>query len=57
MAELQETSSQYAENIRCCDYTEVGKDKLQWFSVQRSQQVPIDDSMITEKALFLCRKV
>ena len=51
MAALQETSS-HTKKIRNCDYAEVDKTVFQWFSLQRSQHVPTDGTMIKWKALF-----
>ena len=55
LAVLQETSS-HTKKIRCCDCGEVDKAVFQWFSLQRSQHVSIDSTMIKEKALFYAEK-
>ena len=55
LAALQETSS-HTKMIRSCDYEEVDKAVFQWFSLQRSQHVPIDGAMIKENSTFLCLK-
>ena len=52
---LQETSS-HTKKIRSCDYEEVDKVVCQWFTLQRSRHVPIDGTIITEKALFYAEK-
>ena len=55
LAVLQETSS-HTKKIRICDYAEVDKAVFQWFSLQKSQHVPIDGTMIKEKAFFYAAK-
>ena len=52
---LQETSS-HTKKLRSCDYEEVDKAVYQWFTLQRSQHIPIDCAMIKEKALFYAEK-
>ena len=37
--------------MRCCDYEQVDKAVFKWFSLQRSQNVPIDGPILLEKAL------
>ena len=49
---LEQTSSN-TKKLRGCDYEQVDKAVLKWFSLQRSQNIPIDGTMIKEKALFL----
>ena len=46
-----EQSSSDATKMRRCDYEQVGKAVFKWFSLQRSQNVPIDGSILKEKAL------
>lgn len=47
---LEQNSSE-AKKLRSCDYEQVDKAVLKWFSLQRSQNVPIDGPMLKEKAL------
>ena len=44
-------SSSEAEKMRGCDYEQVEKAIFKWFSLQRSQNVPIDGRILKEKAL------
>ena len=46
-----EQSSSEAKKMRGCDYEQVDQAVLKWFSLQRSQNVPIDGPMLKEKAL------
>ena len=46
-----EQSFSDAKKMRGCDYEQVDKTIFKWFSLQRSQNVPIDDPIIKEKAL------
>ena len=46
-----EQSSSDAKKIRGCDYEQVDKAVFKWFSLQRSQNVPIDGPILKEKAL------
>ena len=50
-----EQSSSDAEKMRRCDYEQVGKAVFKWFSLQRSQNVPIDGPILKEKALQLAK--
>ena len=52
---LEQTSSN-TKKIRECDYKQVDKAILKWLSLQRSQNVPIDGTMIKEKVLFFAEK-
>jgi len=52
---LEEVSSS-SKKLRGCDYGEVDKAVLKWFSLQRSQNVPIDGPMLKEKALQFAEK-
>ena len=52
---LEKTSSN-TKKLRGCDYEQVDKAVLKWFSLQRSQNIPIDGTMIKEKALFFAEK-
>lgn len=47
---LEQNSSE-SKKIRSCNYEQVDKAVLKWFSLQRSQNVPIDGQMLKEKAL------
>ena len=46
-----EQSSSEAKKMRGCDYEQVDKAVFKWFSLQRSQNVPIDGPILKEKAL------
>ena len=46
-----EQSSFDAKKMRGCDYEQVDKAFFKWFSLQRSQNVPIDGPILLEKAL------
>ena len=46
-----EQSSSDAKKMRRCDYEQADKAVFKWFSLQRSQNVPIDGPMLKEKAL------
>ena len=46
-----EQSSSDAKKMRGCDYEQVGKAVFKWFSLQRSQNIPIDSPILKEKAL------
>ena len=52
---LEETSSS-TKRLRGCDYEQVDKAILKWFCLQRSQHIPIDGTMIKEKALVFAEK-
>ena len=39
-----------------CNYKQVDKAILNWFSLQSSQNVPIDGTMIQEKVLLFAKK-
>ena len=49
--ERLEQSSSDAKKIQGCDYEQVDKAVFKWFSLQRSQNVPIDGPILKEKAL------
>ena len=51
MFEVLEQSSFDAKKMRGCDYEQVDKAVFKWFSLQRSQNVPIDGPILKEKAL------
>ena len=46
-----EQSSSDAKKMRGCDYEQVDKAVFKWFSLQRSQNVPINGPILKEKAL------
>ena len=50
-----EQSSSDAKKIRRCDYEQVDKAVFNRFSLQRSQNVPIDRPILKEKALQLAK--
>ena len=52
---LEQTSSN-AKKLRGCDYEQVDEAILKWFSLQRSQNIAIDGTMI-KKALLLLKKI
>ena len=43
--------------LRDCQYKKVYKALFEWFVLQRSQNIPIDGSMIQEKRLFFAEKL
>ena len=45
-----EQSSSDAKKMRRCDYEQVDKAVFKWFSLHRSQNVPIDGPILKEKA-------
>ena len=47
---LEQCSSD-AQKMRRCDYEQVDKAVFKWFSLQRSQNDPIDGPILKEKAL------
>ena len=51
MFEGLEQSSSDAKKMRRCDYEQVDKVVFKWFSLQRSQNVPIDGPILKERAL------
>ena len=46
-----EQSSSDAKKMQGCDHEQVDKAAFKWFSLQRSQNVPIDGPILKEKAL------
>ena len=46
-----EQSSSDAKKMQRCDYEQVDKAVFKWFSLQRSQNVPIDGPILKEKVL------
>ena len=46
-----EQGSSKAKKIRGCDYEQIDKAVFKWFTLQRSQNIPIDGSFIQQKAL------
>ena len=48
-------SAPSTKKLRGCQYEKVKKALFEWFVLQRSQNIPIDGSMIQEKGLFLPR--
>ena len=46
-----EQSSSDAKKMRGCDYEKMDKAVFKWFSLQRSQKVPIDGPILQEKVL------
>ena len=45
------------KKLRGCQYEKVDKALFEWFVLQRSQNIPIDGSMIQEKGLFFSEKL
>ena len=45
------------KKLRGCQYEKVYKALFEWFDLQRSQNIPIDGSMIQEKGLFFVTKL
>ena len=52
---LEQISSN-TKTLRWRDYEQVDKAILKWFFLERSQNIPIDVTMIKEKALFFAEK-
>ena len=52
---LEQTSSN-TKKLCGCDYEQVHKAILKWFSLQRVQNIPIDGTMIKTKRCFLLKK-
>ena len=53
---LQESAPR-TKKLRDCQYEKVYKALFEWFVLQRSQNKPIDGSMIQGKGLFLAEKL
>ena len=53
---LEESASR-TKKLRGCQYDNVDKALFEWFVLQRSQNIPIDGSMIQEKGLFFAEKL
>ena len=51
---LKETSSDI-KKLRGCDHGQVGTPILKWFSLQRSQNIPIDGTIIEKSRFFLLK--
>ena len=51
-----EESAPSTKKLRGCQYKKVDKALFEWFVLQRSQNIPIDGSMIQEKGLFFAEK-
>ena len=52
-----EQSSSDAKKMRGCDYEKVDKAVFKWFSLQRSQKVPIDGPILQEKVLQFAKSL
>ena len=52
-----EESARSTKKSRGCEYKKVDKALFEWFVLQRSQNIPIDGSMIQEKGLFFAKKL
>ena len=52
-----EESAPSTKKLRGCQYKKVDKALFEWFVLQRSQNIPIDGSMIQEKGLFFAEKL
>ena len=52
-----EESAPRTKKLRGCQYEKVDKALFEWFVLQRSQNIPIDGSMIQEKGLFFAEKL
>ena len=52
-----EESARSTKKLRGCQYEKVNKALFEWFVLQRSQNIPIDGSMIQEKGLFFAKKL
>ena len=51
-----EQSSSDARKMRGCDYEQVEKTVFKWFSLERSQNVLIDDPILKETTLQFAKK-
>ena len=51
-----EQSSSDAKEMRGCDYEQVDKAAFKWFSLQRSQKIPIDGRNTQRKGASICKK-
>ena len=51
---LGQTSSN-AKKLRGCNYDQVDKAILKWFSLQSSQNIPIDGTITQEKVLLFAK--
>ena len=52
-----EESAPSTKKLRGCQYEKVDKALFDWFVLQRSQNIPIDGSMIQEKGLFFAENM
>ena len=50
-----EGSAPSTKKLGGCQYEKVSKALFEWFLLQRSQNIPTDESMIQEKGLFFAR--
>ena len=55
--EALKESAPSTKKLRGCQYEKVKKALFEWFVLQRSQNIPIDGSMIQEKGLFFAKKL
>ena len=52
-----EESAPSTKSLRVCQYKKVDKALFEWFVLQRSQNIPIDEPMIQGKGLFFAIKL
>ena len=52
-----EESAPSTKKLRGCQYEKVDKALCEWFVLQRSQNIPIDGSIIQEKGLLFAEKL
>ena len=52
-----EESAPSTKKLRGCQYEKVDKALCEWFDLQRSQNIPIDGSIIQEKGLLFAEKL
>ena len=52
-----EENAPSTKKLRGCQYLKVDKVLSEWFVSQRSQNIPIDGSIIEEKGLFFVEKL
>ena len=57
MFQALEESAPSTKKLRGCQYEKVDKALFEWFVLQRSQNIPIDGSMIQEKGRFFTKKL
>ena len=49
--------SSETKKLRGCDYSQIDQAVFKWFTLQRSQNIPIDGPLLKEKALYFAEKI